>query len=443
MIIYNLTEKMLYDLLMDTIEEGLEKEHSERERLLDYFEGINLEHDIKQYFDSESLSQIPPMYINLVRNIISRRALVYQQAPVRFNEKYTDVLGNFDSVMKQFEQLTYLLGTEALYTHWDDNTKKLKYRPIHFFTPLFKPNEDEPFAIMYQAESQLQARTEDAQYMFWSKDTEDMEGKHFMISSRGAITSIVPDNRNPYGDILPFNIAHRHPFTRDFFREGASDLVDGMRSINIMLTELALHGRMQLGQPVFLNLDTEQRITMGQDKALVLPEGADFQYITPNANVQAMIESTKYMVDSIAQSNNVRINWTDKSQESGLSKKMQQMDLQDALRSDTEQIYRPFEKQQFQIAKRICEVSGGINLGDQFSVDFAEREVPMSTDEEIKYYSWAFQNDLETRQSYLRKKNPDFKEEEIQAIVEQIDAERPQEADETQSIIDRIGEQVG
>ncbi len=443
MIIYNLTEKMLYDLLMDTIEEGLQKEHSERERLLDYFEGINLEHDIKRYFDSESLSQIPPMYINLVRNIISRRALVYQQAPVRFNENYTDVIGDLDSAMKQFEQLTYLLGTEALYTHWDDSQKKLKYRPIHFFTPFFKPNEDEPFAIMYQTESQLQARTEDAQYMFWSKDSEDMEGKHFMISSRGKITSIVEGDRNPYGDILPFNIAHRHPFTRDFFREGASDLVDGMRSINIMLTELALHGRFQLGQPVFTGLDTEQRIQMGQDKALVLPEGANFNYATPNANVQAMIESTKYMVDSIAQSNNVRINWTDKSSESGLSKKMGQIDLMDALRSDVEQIYRPFEKEQFRIAQRICEVSGGINLGDQFSIDFAEREVPMSTDEEIKYYSWAFQNDLETRQSYLRKKNPDFREEEIQSIVEQIDAEQPQAQDETQSIIDRIGEQVG
>ena len=436
MIIYNLTEKMLYDLLMDTIEEGLQKEHSERERLLDYFEGINLEHDIKRYFDSESLSQIPPMYINLVRNIISRRALVYQQAPVRFNENYTDVIGNLDSAMKQFEQLTYLLGTEALYTHWDDSQKKLKYRPIHFFTPFFKPNEDEPFAIMYQAESHLQARTEDAQYMFWSKDSEDMEGKHFMISSRGKITSIVEGDKNPYGDILPFNIAHRHPFTRDFFREGASDLVDGMRSINIMLTELALHGRFQLGQPVFTGLDTEQRIQMGQDKALVLPEGANFNYATPNANVQAMIESTKYMVDSIAQSNNVRINWTDKSSESGLSKKMGQIDLMDALRSDVEQIYRPFEKEQFRIAQRICEVSGGINLGDQFSIDFAEREVPMSTDEEIKYYSWAFQNDLETRQSYLRKKNPDFKEEEIQAIVEQIDAEQPQAQEET--LIDQI-----
>ena len=427
MIIYNLTEKMLHDLLMDTIQEGVQKEHEERERLLDYYEGINLEQDIKGYFDSDSLSQIPPMYINLVRAIISRRALVYQEAPVRYNDKYNEVIGDFDSFMKQFEQLTYLLGTEALYTHWDDNAKKLKYRPIHFFTPFFRPNEDEPFAIIYQAESQLQARTEDAQYMFWSKDTEDMEGKHFCISSKGKITSMIEGDRNPYGDILPFNIAHRHPYTRDFFREGASDLVNGMRSVNIMLTELALHGRFQLGQPVFTGLDTEQRISMGQDKALVLPEGANFNYATPNANVQAMIESTKYMVDSIAQANNVKINWTSNQAESGLSKKMSQLDLMDSLRSDTEQIYRPFEKEQFKIAQRICEVSGGINLGDQFSIDFAEREVPMSQDEEIKYYDWAFQNNIETRQSYLRKKNPDLQEEEIQGIVEQIDAEQPSE----------------
>ena len=443
MIIYNITEKMLHQLLMETIEQGYDNQMEERERLLDYFEGINLEHDIKRFFESDSLSQIPPMYINLVRNIISRRALVYQQAPVRYNDKYTEVLGDLDSFMKQFEQLTYLLGTEALYTHWDDNQKKLKYRPIHFFVPFFRPNEDEPFAIMYQAESQLQARSEDAQYMFWSKDTEDMEGKHFMISSRGKITSIVDGDRNPYGDVLPFNIAHRHPYTRDFFREGASDLVNGMRSINIMLTELALHGRFQLGQPVFTGLDTEQRITMGQDKALVLPEGANFNYATPNANVQAMIESTKYMVDSIAQANNVKINWTSNQAESGLSKKMGQMDLQDALRSDIEQIYRPFEKEQFRIAQRICEVSGGINLGDQFSIDFAEREVPMSADEEIKYYDWAFKNNIETRQSYLRKKNPDLQEQEIQGIVEKIDAEQPQQQDETQSIIDKIGKQVG
>ena len=443
MIIYNLTEQMLHKLLMETIQEGYDNQMEERERLLDYYEGTNLEHDLKQYFNSESLSQIPPMYINLVRNIISRRALVYQQSPVRYNDKYNEVLGDFDSFMKQFEQLTYLLGTEGLYTYWDDDQQKLKYRPIHFFVPFFKPNEDEPFAVMWQVESQLQARSEDAQYMFWSKGTDDMEGKHFMISSKGKITSLVEGDKNPYGDIIPFTIAHRHAYTRDFFREGANDLVDGMRSINIMLTELALHGRFQLGQPVFTGLDTEQRITMGQDKALVLPEGANFSYATPNANVQAMIDSTKYMVDSIAQANNVRINWASNQQESGLSKKMNEIDLMDSLRSDVEQIYRPFEKEQFRIAQRICEVSGNIQLGDQFSIDFAEREVPMSSQEEIGYYTWAFANNLETRKSYLRKKNPDLQEQEIDTIVEQIDAEAPEQVNETQSILDKIGKQVG
>tara|TARA_R110000868_G_scaffold406054_4_gene686144 strand:- start:621 stop:1946 length:1326 start_codon:yes stop_codon:yes gene_type:complete len=436
MIIYNLTEQMLHKLLMETIQEGYDNQMIERERLLDYYEGTNLEHDLKQYFNSESLSQIPPMYINLVRNIISRRALVYQQSPVRYNDKYNEVLGDFDSFMKQFEQLTYLLGTEGLYTYWDDDQQKLKYRPIHFFVPFFKPNEDEPFAVMWQVESQLQARSEDAQYMFWSKATDDMEGKHFMISSKGKITSLVEGDKNPYGNIIPFTIAHRHAYTRDFFREGANDLVDGMRSINIMLTELALHGRFQLGQPVFTGLDTEQRITMGQDKALVLPEGANFSYATPNANVQAMIDSTKYMVDSIAQANNVRINWASNQQESGLSKKMNEIDLMDSLRSDVEQIYRPFEKEQFRIAQRICEVSGNIQLGDQFSIDFAEREVPMSSQEEIGYYTWAFANNLETRKSYLRKKNPDLQEDEIDTIVEQIDAEAPESPEGT--LIDQI-----
>jgi hypothetical protein len=441
MIIYNLTERMLHELLMDTIEQNHQNEMADRERLLDYYEGVNLEEDLKEFFNSDSLSQIPPMYINLVRNIISRRCLVYQQAPIRYNDQYNEVIGDLDSFMKQFEQLVYLLGSEGLYTRWDDNEKKLKYRPIHFFTPFFRPNEDEPFAVMWQVESQLQARTEEAQYMFWSKDTEDMEGKHFLISEKGKITSLVEGDRNPYGDIIPFTVAHRHPYTRDYFREGASDLVDGMRSINILLTELALHGRYGLGQPVFTGLDTEQRITMGQDKALVLPEGANFSYATPQSNINGMIESTKYMVDSIAQANNVRINWTNSQQESGLSKKMGQLDLMDALRSDVEQIYRPFEKEQFRVIQRICEVSGGINIADQFSIDFAEREIPMSQDEEIQYYSWAFQNNLETRESYLRKKNPDLEEEEIKKMLE--DLGEGQEQDETQSILDKIGQQVG
>ena len=441
MIITNLTERMLHEVLMNKIEDQHDKEMENRERLLDYYEGINLEKDIEKFFDSDSLSSVPPMYINLVRNIISRRTLVYQDQPARMNDRYNEIIGDFDSVMKQFEQLVYLLGTEGLYTFWDEEAKILRYRPIHFFTPYFLPNEDEPFMVMWQAESQYMARSEEAQYMVWSRDTADMEGKHFMISQSGKITSLVPDDRNPYGDIIPFNIGHRHAYCRDFFREGASDLVNGMRNVNIMLTEMSLSGRFALGQPTFTGLDTEARIQMGQDKALVLPEGSDFKYVSPNADINGMMESVRFAIDSIAQANNVKINWTNNQAESGLSKKMGQLDLMDALRSDTEQIYRPFEKKQFNIARRVAEVSGGIQLGDQFSIDMSEREIPMSQDEMIKFYDWAFQNNLESRQSYLRKHNPDLNEDEINGIVDQLDQENPQEATGN-SLLDRL-ENIG
>ena len=53
MIIYNLTEQMLHKLLMETIQEGYDNQMIERERLLDYYEGCNLEYDLKKYFNSE------------------------------------------------------------------------------------------------------------------------------------------------------------------------------------------------------------------------------------------------------------------------------------------------------------------------------------------------------------------------------------------------------
>ena len=66
----------------------------------------------------------------------------------------------------------------------------------------------------------------------------------------------------------------------------------------------------------------------------------------------------------------------------------------------------------------------------------------MSQDEEIAYYTWAFANNLETRESYLRKKNPDLQEAEIEEMVEQL-GNNNEEQNETQSIIDKIGERVG
>ena len=107
MIITNLTEQMMYRILMESIEENYDKEQEDRETKMDLYEGINLQEDLKKYFDSESLSQIPPAYLNLTRSIIEKRAGVYQQQPVRYaDQRYLDALGDLNGVMKEFEKLS-------------------------------------------------------------------------------------------------------------------------------------------------------------------------------------------------------------------------------------------------------------------------------------------------------------------------------------------------
>ena len=76
MIITNLTEQMMYRILMESIEENYDKEQEARETKMDFYEGINLQEDLRKYFDSESLSQIPPAYLNLTRSIIEKIASV-------------------------------------------------------------------------------------------------------------------------------------------------------------------------------------------------------------------------------------------------------------------------------------------------------------------------------------------------------------------------------
>ena len=48
MIITNLTEQMMYRILMESIEENYDKEQESRETKMDFYEGINLQEDLRK-----------------------------------------------------------------------------------------------------------------------------------------------------------------------------------------------------------------------------------------------------------------------------------------------------------------------------------------------------------------------------------------------------------
>ena len=106
------------------------KRIAERYKMLNYYEAFSseMEADIRDYFNSDSLKQVPHLTQNITGKLINSRAIVYKQPPERqVDERLFEYADSLDSFMIQFERLTYLLGTCGMFVYWDEGeNNKLK-----------------------------------------------------------------------------------------------------------------------------------------------------------------------------------------------------------------------------------------------------------------------------------------------------------------------------
>ena len=112
----------------------------DREYLLDYYEGMNMDFYVKKFFGSESLNQVPIFTQNMTRRICKIRSMTYKRPPkMSVDKKYLDFIDTSDlnSSRRQLEQLTFLLGTMAFRSRWDERRQKISYDLIPFFEPIF------------------------------------------------------------------------------------------------------------------------------------------------------------------------------------------------------------------------------------------------------------------------------------------------------------------
>ena len=273
MIIKDLSVSTILGSIRSELNKVEDQRTKARYNMLSYYEGMTdvMEDDIAQYFDSDSLRQAPPVTQSVTTKLVNGRAIVYKQTPQRqVDEKYLDLVDDLDSAMLQFERMTYLLGTMALKSRWDEEKQMVTYVPLTEFYPIFLPHEEEPVACMYPIYN-YSTNTDkyDQIFAFWSDES------HFLVDGKGQVVENEdnPDLVNPYG-VKPITYAHRQVLTTDWFREGCSDIVSMNKTVNIMLTEMSLSMRLQmLGQPVLEGIDEASRLKMGVDKPLVLPEG--------------------------------------------------------------------------------------------------------------------------------------------------------------------------
>jgi len=407
---------------LDIVEE---KRVRERYMMLNYYEGITseMESDISKYFDSDSLRQAPIITEAITPKLVNARSIVYKQTPERqADEKYFDYIDDLDSAMLQFERMTYLLGSMAMKSRWNEEKQMVEYSPLPEFYPIFLPHSEEPVACLYPLYNySTNATKQDQIFAFWSDD------EHFLIDGMGRIIENEenPDRVNPYG-IKPVIYAHRQVLTTDWFREGCSDIVGMNRAINVMLTEMSLAMRLQmLGQPVITGIDEASKLKMGVDKPIILSEGANFDFKAPGGNLQQYIESIRFLVDSVAYNHNLKTKWSvgKESMMSGEALKMSEIELTESTKLDAQMIWRPVEKQRFEVDKAIIEYEAGVSISEDYSIDFTEPRFPLTAQEERNQWDWEWQNGLASKKDWFKAHNPDASEEQIEELITIVDDE--------------------
>ena len=408
----NLSQDSIISSLSDALNNIENKRTREREYMLDFYEGMNIDNYVSDFFGSESLNQVPIFSQNLTRRIAKVRSMTFKRPPkTKADNAYFDYIDmeDLNSSRRQLEQLTFLLGTMAFRSRWSEKDQKIKYDIIPFFEPLFLSTEKDPIGIIYAIENKGNSKLDRPWFAVWTEDRPDVKGMHFLIDQNGTKKSVNPDDINPYG-ITPVVYTHRYKPIRDWWSEGASDVVRADLSVSVAVTELALAIRFgAIGIKFITGVDDASRISVGVDKILYLPPDSNFGVTAPSGSLSEIIDATRFLVEATLNNNHIRIKWADVkgNAPSGFSLQVQEIENYDERLANTEDTWRPFEKHRYLVDREIIRVKTGKKLSESYSVDFLEPNYPMSVQDEINHWSWKFENGLATPMDYFDYMNPD------------------------------------
>ena len=425
MIIQDLSEQIIIDSLSDYLNRIETQRTKEREYLLDFYEGINMEEYVGEYFGSESLQQVPLFSQNLTKRVCKARAQSYRRPPrMNVDSRYVDLadMQDLNTKRRQLEQLTFLLGTMAFRSVWNPRKNMVEYELLPFFEPLFLPGEKKPFGVVYALENEGMSRLSSQEFVVWTEERDGMPGRHFGINADGEKVSFNEGDINPYG-IIPVCFAHRYQPIRDFYVGGAEDVVRADLALSVAAMEISLCIRLgAIGVKFVTGVDDRSRISLGVDRIIYLPEGSNFGVTGPSADINQLINGAKFLIEQTLNNNQLRVKFIDShgNAESAEALRIQEIENHQEVQNNIEDIWRKWEADRYAIDRRIIEVQTGQSLNPDMMVDFEEPQI-LSPSEERELYTWLFQNKLATRQSYLIHKNPDLLPEDAQKLLQEVD----------------------
>ena len=438
MIIPDLSEQSVIASIKNWIDESHVREREDRINSMNYYEGVNLEEETRKWFDPLALKYAPPMAINVTKKLIDARFIAYKTAPERkADERYHELMGDLNQDMIEVDRLTGLLGTIAMLRYYDEDKEVLDSHVLTDFEPIFVANDPKPIGIVYPLFSHGQAKENEQEWVYWSDEV------HFKMLKGGRIVHVNEQDVNPYG-VVPIVWSHLYPMMgNEWWRTGKGKMVANSNLLyNVFGTQLSLGNMYQsLGQSVLTGVDETTRIKMDVSKLLVLPEGANYQIVSPSGSLNEIRENMKWMVETTAHALHLKVKWgSDAGSTSGEHQRILEVDLTEAVMADFER-WRKFEKQRFELDKVILETNG-ISISDEYSINFSEPHIPLSPQQEREEWEWKWANGLATKKDWFRHFNPDMDESEIEERIGEAKTESQPPPEEQQGLLGALARQV-
>lgn len=315
--------------------------------------------------------------INIVKKITNRRATTYRLPPRRtftgFDQAAADQLYramNIDGVLKKASKLTKLCKSSLLQVGWDEATGAPTLNVItpNILDVVHAGNPEHPSRVII---THAADRAEDVSYSDWTATG------FRRLNYRGAPRRIDgnPNGINPYG-VLPFVPLFDRLPDDEFFLSGGRDLIEGQDAVNVALANLWRSVELQAhGQAWASGISANEQLNIGPDRAIALPQGAQFGFASPNAPITDILAAIEFTMRQVAATNDVGGDVFDLSKraESGSAKHAERLDLKEA-RQDDITLWRAYEHRLFATIKRVVNTHapGTIPESATVSVDFAE-----------------------------------------------------------------------
>lgn len=401
---------LLKRALFDLRQKGKKQWLGRREKAVDYYRGEVTEYTQK-YFDVSMHDKIPFNNINITKRVVDRISLVYSE-PAKRNvddKNYAKYTKNKNNDLLHAERMTNLLNLVLIKVSW--RGEGFEYDIIRDFeveTDQFKKDKIVRVSFPLAAGSTVLGNTDDV-WEQWSEDA--------IITFNNGTGAIISEEENML-HTLPFVVAKttdgRHSFT-DI--EPATDLVSGNEAINTATANLNANIHFQsFGMTYAVGVPAGEGggapdVHMGPDQMTIIPGAAgdvNVGVLSPPDTVTSVKEAITMQYRLVSQNYHLSSAFVEGNTqaESGTALRTRNEELRD-FRKESIAIWRDIENKIYNVERQMLFTWFGIELPDDFFVDFGEKEVILNQSEVESQNNFDLEHGLITPAQILQRRDPD------------------------------------